>query len=114
MIYEIREYIAVPGRFPALVEIFNDHTIRLFAKHQMDLAAVGVNWVGENCFNGLTYTMRFEDAGDLERKWAGYLRDPEFLAVAEANDVGGPVVQSMQRRLIDHAPFADKFSEIFG
>ncbi len=98
MIYEIREYVGVPGRFPALVEMFNEHTMRLFAKHQMGAVAVGMNWGGENSFNGLTYTVRFEDAGDLEPKWARFLQHPEFLAAAETSEVGGPVVQSMTRR----------------
>ena len=33
MIYEIREDTTVPGRIPALVRRFNDHTLGLFARH---------------------------------------------------------------------------------
>ena len=36
MIYELREYTAVLGRMPALVKRFNEHTLKLFEKHDID------------------------------------------------------------------------------
>jgi hypothetical protein len=110
VLYEVREYVAVPGRFPALVTMFNDHSIPLFAKHEMDLVSVGMTWVGDNSFNELIYTMRFDDVTELEFKWARYLQDPEFLAASAEYDAQGPVVQSLRRRLIDSGPFARAIS----
>ncbi|MED5803833.1 NIPSNAP family protein [Gordonia sp. Z-3] len=107
MLYEVREYVAVPGRLPAIIDLFNQHTIRLFAKHDMDLIQVGRTWIGENSYNELVYTLRFSDVAELEKKWEMFLQDPEWVAELTAREAEGPMVASMRRRLVDPGPFAD-------
>ena len=107
MIYEVREYVAVPGRLPAIVKMFNEHTIRLFAKHDMELVNIGRTWIGDHSYNELVYTMRFADVAELEAKWSGFLQDPEWVEVLTANEAEGPMVQAMRRRLLDSAPFGE-------
>jgi hypothetical protein len=106
VLYEVREYVAVPGRLPALLALFNEHTRPLLAEHGMELVTAGMTTVGENSFNELVYTMRFADMGELERKWAEFLADPRWVAAAGASTVDGPVITSMRRRFLAADPVA--------
>ncbi len=38
MLYELREYTVVPGKLPAPVQRFNEHTVALFKRHGVDEA----------------------------------------------------------------------------
>ena len=105
MLYELREYTAVPGRLPALIARFNEHTIRLFGKHDMELVHIGRTAFGENSVNELVYTMRFRDFADMEAKWAALLQDPEWAAVKTASEADGPLVEAVRRRVLDPGPF---------
>lgn len=106
MVYELREYTAVPGRLPALVARFNEHTIRLFGKHDMELVFISHTAFGENSVNELVYMMRFDGYAEIESKWSAFLADPEWREAKAASEVDGPLVQSVRRRLLDPAFFA--------
>lgn len=108
MLYELREYTAVPGRFPAMTERFHTHAVPLFAKHGMELVPLGTTALGENSFNEFVYALRFDDAADMERKWAAFLADPEWVAVATASEVDGPLIERLKRRLLDPGRFAER------
>ncbi|NMO94029.1 NIPSNAP family protein [Actinomycetospora sp. TBRC 11914] len=106
MLYEVREYVAVPGRLPALVARFNDHTFRLFARYGMEVVDIGLTTIGDNSFNEIVYTMRFDDLADMERKWAQFTSDPEWVAVFAETEAEGPLIQSMRRRVLDAGAFS--------
>ncbi|MCW2718334.1 NIPSNAP family protein, partial [Pseudonocardia sp.] len=42
MIYEIREYTTVPGRMPALVKRFKDHTLQIFERLGMEVTFISL------------------------------------------------------------------------
>jgi hypothetical protein len=107
MLYEVREYVATPGRLESLITRFNEHAFRLFDKHQMDLVQIGVTSVGDHSFNEVVYTLRFTDVADMEHKWGEFLRDPEWIAAFRASEAEGPLVQSMRRRLVDASSFGE-------
>ncbi|UMB68328.1 NIPSNAP family protein [Mycobacterium paraterrae] len=105
MLYEVREYVAVPGRLPAVIELFNEATIPLFAKHGMELVHVGRTSVGPESLNELVYTLRFDDIAEMQQKWTAFLHDPEWVAAAAAKEAEGPMLQTIRRRLLDPGPF---------
>ncbi|GAA5158457.1 NIPSNAP family protein [Pseudonocardia eucalypti] len=105
MIYEIREYTTVPGRMPALVKRFNEHTLGLFQKHGIDLDFISLTGFGDNTGNELVYVVRFEDYGDLERKWAAFQGDPDWQAAKAASEADGPIVANISRRILSPSAF---------
>ncbi|AEA23423.1 NIPSNAP family protein [Pseudonocardia benzenivorans] len=107
MIYEIREYTTVPGRMPALVRRFNDHTKRIFAKHGMDCVFLSLTALGDNSNNELVYVMRFDSLADMDAKWSAFLTDPEWVAAKAASEEDGQIVAKLHRRVLNPAPFAD-------
>lgn len=105
MIYEIREYTTVPGRMPALVTRFKEHTLRYFERHGMELSFISLTAVGENSNNELVYVLRFDDYGDMERKWAAFQGDPEWQRARAASEQDGPIVARISRRVLDPTSF---------
>lgn len=103
MLYEVREYIAVPGRFNALLDMFNNHTIPALEKYGIEFVQAGTTWVGDNSFNELVYTLAFDSVADLESKWTQVTNDPEWSSAFATIGADGPFVQSMKRRLVDSA-----------
>lgn len=101
MLYRIREYVAVPGRFAALLQMFNEHTRPALARYGMQLVQAGSTWVGGNSFNELVYTIRFADIAEVESKWARVVSDPQWAAGFAAAEANGPFVQSMKRHLLN-------------
>jgi hypothetical protein len=106
MLIELREYVAVTGRYAAMVERFQTHAVPLFARYDIGLVPLGGTTLGENSFNEFIYALRFEDAGDMERKWAAFLADPEWVAAATASETDGPLIRTLKRRLLDPGELA--------
>jgi hypothetical protein len=105
VVYELREYTAVPGRLPALIDRFNTTAIPLFARHGMDLVYIGRTNFGENSFGELVYMLSFADTADMDAKWARFIQDPEWVAAETASEADGPLIQTLKRRLLDPSPF---------
>ncbi len=100
MIYEIREYTTVPGRMPALVKRFTDHTLRLFARHGMECTFLSTTELGANSNNELVYVMAFESYDEMATKWAAFQSDPEWLEVKRVSETDGPIVATIARRVL--------------
>jgi hypothetical protein len=109
VIYEVREYVAVPGRFGDVVDLFRSTVIPLFDTHGMDITQVGVTTVGDNCFNELVYTMRFADLAELDAKWRAFLADPDWASALARREESGPLYQSIRRRVVDATAFEEAF-----
>ncbi|OLT08985.1 NIPSNAP family containing protein [Pseudonocardia sp. CNS-139] len=105
MIYELREYTTVPGRLPALVKRFNDHTLRIFERLGMDVVFMSLTDLGANTTNELVYVMRFDSYEDMAAKWAAFRADPEWNDVRGASEVDGPIVAAVSRRVLSPAAF---------
>ena len=105
MLYELREYTAVAGRLPALIDRFNATTLPLFAQHGMKLVHIGRTNFGENSFGELVYMLAFADSAEMDAKWAQFIQDPEWIAAERASEANGPLIQTLKRRLLDPSPF---------
>ena len=105
MIYEIREYTTVPGRMPALVKRFQDHTLRLFAQHGMEVVFISLTELGADSNNELVYVMKFASYEEMVAKWAGFLADPEWREARAASEADGPIVAQISRRVLNPAAF---------
>ena len=110
MIYEVREYLPMPGRLGDAIDLFKTVVISLFRRHGMELVQAGFTTIGDNSFNEVVYTMKFADLADLERKWTAFLTDPDWAAALTDREKGGPLYQAIRRRVVDSAPFAEIFN----
>ena len=105
MIYELREYSAVPGRMPALIRRFNEHALKGLAKHGMEVVFISLTEFGANTMNEIVYVLRFDSYDDLERKWKALLSDPEWIEAKRLSELDGPLVAKLGRRILTSMPF---------
>jgi hypothetical protein len=105
MLYEVREYTAVPGKLPALIRRFKDHTLGLFEKHGMDVVFMSLTEFGENSSNELVYVMRFDSYAEMQEKWSTFVVKPDWVAIKQESEVDGPLVAQVRRRLLNTAAF---------
>src|SRR5207237_3988470 len=99
MIYETRVYRCLPGRLPALLRRFETITLKLWEKHGIKQAGFFTTLVGQSNHE-LTYMLAWEPLAEREKKWTGFLRDPESIEVSGMYEEGGQVVGMIVNQLI--------------
>ncbi|MBU1303961.1 MAG: NIPSNAP family protein [Alphaproteobacteria bacterium] len=105
MIYELRVYECLPGRLPALLKRFADHTLALWDKHGIRQAGFFTTLVGESS-QRLTYFIAWESLSEREAKWKAFTTDPEWNAVREASERDGPILANISNQLLTPTAFS--------
>ena len=106
MIYELREYTTVPGRMPALLKRFNEHTLGIFARLGLEVVFISLTELGADSTNQLVYVVRFDSYEDMAAKWAAFRADEEWNEVRRASEADGPIVAAVSRRVLNPAAFS--------
>ena len=102
MIYELREYVAVPGAVGALHARFADHTFGLFARHGLDVIGY---WADRDDADRIVYLLSFTDAAAQRAAWEAFLADPEWQRVKADSEADGKIVAEMHSRTLDRTPY---------
>jgi hypothetical protein len=105
VLYELREYTVVPGKLPALIKRFTDHTLRLFEKNGIDVVFISHTEFGENSIGEVVYVVRWQSYQQLEEAWSRFLADPEWVQVKKDSERDGPLNSAVRRRLLNTRPF---------
>jgi hypothetical protein len=101
MSYELRTYVANPGKFDALLSRFRDHTDKLFAKHGME--SLGY-WLSDKEPNTLIYVLKHK--GDSEANWKAFIGDPDWISARDASEIDGPLVASIESQFMGATDFS--------
>ncbi len=105
MIYELRIYQCVPGRLPALLSRFQNHTLRIWEKHGIRQAGFWTTLVGESN-QQLTYLVAWESMAERETKWGAFMVDPEWLATRAETEKDGQIVASVGNQFLAPTAFS--------
>jgi hypothetical protein len=105
MIYELRIYQAVPGRLPALLSRFKDHTLQLWEKHGIRQAGFWTTVVGKSHLQ-LTYMLAWDSLAEREKRWGAFVTDPEWIAVTAETEKDGQLVQNISSELLIPTAFS--------
>ena len=95
MIYELRTYWAAPEKRERLHQRFRDLTLRLFARHQMQLVGFWIPDPTTEETGDLVYILAFADHDALDRAWAAFRTDPEWQAGRAASEEGGSLARKV-------------------
>lgn len=79
-IYELRIYHAMPGRLPALLSRFQNHTLQIWQKHGIRQAGFWATPRGESN-QQLTYMLVWNSMAEREERWSAELADPDWIAI---------------------------------
>ena len=99
MIHELRVYRTWPGRLPALLARFENHTLRIWDRHGIRQAGFWTTLVGE-LSSDLTYLLAWESLAERERKWTAFLADPEWRQVRADSEKDGPINLNVSNQLL--------------
>jgi hypothetical protein len=88
MIRELRIYDCAPGRRPALVRRFEDHTLALFLRHGF---RPGSFLLSTEDADRLIYFLDWEDMAERDAKFPRFRADPDWIAARDASERDGPV-----------------------
>ena len=102
MIYELREYVAAPGRAAQLHNRFRDHVLDLFVRHQLDVVGY---WNESDDDHRIVYLLRFADDAARAAAWAAFQADPDWKAVKAESEAHGPIVVEMTSRTLTEPPY---------
>ncbi len=105
MIYELRIYRCLPGRLPALIKRFEEHTLQLWERHGIQQAGFWTTLIGESN-NDLTYMIRWESMADREARWAKFMADPDWIAARAASEADGPILANVSSQLLAPTKFS--------
>ncbi|MDW6021603.1 NIPSNAP family protein [Mesorhizobium sp. BAC0120] len=105
MIYELRVYDCLPGRLPALLKRFADHTLALWDRHGIRQAGFFTTMVGESN-QRLTYFLAWESLAERETKWTAFTTDPDWLKARDESERDGQIVANVTNQLLTPTAFS--------
>jgi len=105
MIYELRVYDCLPGRLPALLKRFSDHTLKIWDKHGIRQAGFFTTVVGENS-NRLTYFLAWESMAEREAKWTAFVNDPAWHKARDDSERDGQILSNVSNQFLAPTAFS--------
>ena len=94
MVYELRVYRCLPGRLPALLSRFENHTLRIWERLGIRQAGFWTQMIGDA--NGdLYYFLQWESLAERETKWNKFMADPEWNEKRAESERDGPIVANV-------------------
>ena len=105
MIHELRIYECVPGRLPALNNRFETITLKLWEKHGIRQAGFWTTLIGQNS-QVLYYLLEWENLAERERKWNGFMADPEWQKARAETEKDGPIVAKVTNEILSPTQYS--------
>ena len=105
MVHELRIYHCIPGRLPALLDRFNNTTLKLWEKHGIKQAGFWTVLVGSSS-QDLYYLLAWDSMADREKKWAAFGTDPEWLTARAKTEESGQIVASVENLFLAPTAFS--------
>jgi hypothetical protein len=92
-VYELRTYTVLPGRMPAMLARFRDHTAKLFERHGM--VNVGY-WLPTDEKDGpdakLIYLLEHKSRAAAAASWKAFGADPQWQDARKKSEADGKIV----------------------
>ena len=104
MVYELRTYVAPPGRLDDIVSRFRTRTMEIFSRHGFDV--VGFWTVDEGGDNELIYLLRFDSAEASDKAWTCFRADPEWIETRAVTEADGPIVDQIIAKTMTATDFS--------
>ncbi len=97
LVYELRTYVCLPGRLPALHARFKNHTMKLFEKHGMKNI---MYWTPEGKDDTLVYVIAHKSRAAADASWKAFIEDPEWHKARDESEKDGKIVMKVERQYL--------------
>lgn len=105
MLYELRIYRCCPGRLPALLNRFQNQTLKLWEKHGIRQAGFWTTLIGESNHE-LIYLLAWDSLAERETKWPAFQADPDWIAARNASEADGPILINVSSQILTPTAFS--------
>lgn len=104
-VYELRTYHVLPGRMPAMLKRFREHTTELFEKHGMENIGywTPIDKEGET---RLVYLLAHDNAAAAKKSWQGFRDDPVWQKARDASEADGKIVEKVESVFLRSTDFS--------
>ncbi len=100
--FEMRTYTAHEGKRNDLIRRFQDHTLQLFVKNNIENIAYFIPTNESN--NTLTFILAYPDQESRDVLWNKFINDPEWQAAYKASEANGALVANVEQVFMEIAP----------
>jgi len=104
-VYEMRVYRCLPGRLPALLNRFENTTLKMWAKHGIRQAGFFTTVIGESNHE-LTYLLQWESLAERETKWNAFQADAEWIKARNESEKDGQIVETIANQIFAPTTFS--------
>jgi hypothetical protein len=104
-VYELRTYHVLPGRMPAMLKRFREHTTTLFENHGME--NIGY-WTpeGKDGEIRLIYLLAHDSPEAAKKSWNGFRNDADWQKVRDASEKDGKIVEKVESVFLKATDFS--------
>lgn len=106
--FEIRTYIAAPGKLEELHARFRNHTMKLFKKHGMGVVGFwGPTDKEKGAENTLVYVMVFPSREARDKAWQAFAVDPDWTKARNESEKNGKLTDKVESVILgatDYSP----------
>lgn len=95
----------MPGKLPAVVARFENATVALFEKHGFQQVGFWTVTIGESNAD-LYYILKWDSLDERHRKFAAFQADPDWIAVRNKSEEGGPLIVSISNSILTPTKFS--------
>jgi hypothetical protein len=100
-----RIYTCIPGRLPALLKRFEEHTLKIWDKHGIKQAGFWTVLVGEGS-QDLHYLLAWESLAERERIWNVFQADPAWHKARDESEKDGPIIANIKSSFLRPTAFS--------
>lgn len=104
-LFELREYEAMPGKLPALVQRFGGFTVACFEKYGFRQVGYWTPCVGGHNHQ-LVYMLAWESYEERTRRFQEFRADAERQRVFAESERGGPLVERISTAMMEPTAFS--------
>jgi hypothetical protein len=105
MLYELRIYDCCPGRLPALLDRFQNTTLKIWDRHGIRQAGFWTTVIGPHNHR-LTYFLVWDSLAEREQKWGAFQSDPEWIEKRAASEKDAPIVANVSSEILTPTAFS--------
>lgn len=105
MLHELRIYRAMPNKLPELHKRFQEHTIRILAKHGIRATGFWTVLIGESS-QDVYWMIEWSSLAEREQKWGALSRDPEWIQIKAQTEKEGPLLEYQKNMILMPTPYS--------
>jgi hypothetical protein len=105
-VFELRTYTAPEGKLPNLLARFRDDTLQIFENHGMTNVGYWVPQDSPAAENTLIYIISHDSREAAAKSWSAFREDPQWQRVADASQVDGPIVSTVESVFLEATEFS--------